>query len=270
MSIFRASGEEALDSLVNAEKTFAQTSIEHGIHESFAKFFADDCIVFAPGPTSGKKLYEKFKDEDQKLFWQPIFATVAKSGELGVTTGPWEMRKADKAVGFGQFASVWKRQTDGNWKVVFDSGTENPQPPDSANEIELLPPNEHDAHVDLARAALERADESLHTTMKEGAGAALIIVAAEQIRVLRDNVSPAVGKSAARLMLAADQSKMTRKNEGGAMSLAGDLAYNYGSYSAERGNVTERGHFLTVWRAEADDVWKVVVDLQKKDPAKTP
>lgn len=266
MSILPVRGEEAIASLVDAEKSFAHTSLERGIRESFLKFFADDAIMFAPGPTNGRKLYEKFKDEDRKLFWQPVFAAIAKSGDFGVTTGPWEMRRSDKPVGFGQFASVWKKQSDGNWKVIFDTGIENPQPSHAPEALELLRPNEPHLHVDLAKAALDRADASLRETMTEGAGSALVLVAAEQIRILRDHVSPAIGKAAARLMLNADTAKTTRKNMGGATSASADLAYKYGSYSAERGNAIERGHFLTIWRAHGDDDWKVIVDLQKKDP----
>ncbi len=224
--------------------------------------------MFAPGPTNGKKIFEKFKDEDRKLFWQPAFAAIAKSGDFGITTGPWEMRRSEKPVGFGQFVSVWKKQNDGNWKVIFDTGIDNPQPKQSPGDVEILRPNDREVHVDLAQSAFDHADESLRNTIKEGAGSALIVVAADPIRVLRDDVSPAIGKPAARLMLNADQSKMTRNNEGGGMSASGDLAYKYGSYSAERGNVTERGHFLTIWRAESDDDWRVIVDLQKKEPEK--
>ncbi|SRR5581483_7719318 len=268
MSILPAFGQDAGQSLVDAEKSFAQTSLDRGIHDSFLKFFADDCVMFAPGPTNGKKIFEKFKDEDRKLFWQPAFAAIAKSGDFGITTGPWEMRRSEKPVGFGQFVSVWKKQNDGNWKVIFDTGIDNPQPKQSPGDVEILRPNDREVHVDLAQSAFDHADESLRNTIKEGAGSALIVVAADPIRVLRDDVSPAIGKPAARLMLNADQSKMTRNNEGGGMSASGDLAYKYGSYSAERGNVTERGHFLTIWRAESDDDWRVIVDLQKKEPEK--
>jgi ketosteroid isomerase-like protein len=268
MSILPASGQDAAQSLVDAEKSFAQTSLDRGIRESFLKFFADDCVMFAPGPTNGKKVFEKFKDEDRKLFWQPAFAAIAKSGDFGITTGPWEMRRSEKPIGFGQFVSVWKKQSDGNWKVIFDTGVDNPQPKQSPGDADILRPADREVHVDLARSAFDRADESLRNTMKESVGSALIVVAAEQIRVLRDDVSPAIGKPAARLMLNADQSKMTRTNEGGEMSASGDLAYKYGSYSAERGNVTEHGHFLTIWRAQGDEDWKVIVDLRKKEPPK--
>ncbi|MEY2545843.1 MAG: hypothetical protein QOG48_960 [Verrucomicrobiota bacterium] len=269
MSILPASAEDAGQSLVDAEKSFAQTSLDRGIRESFVNFFADDAVIFAPGPTNGKKLYEKFEDKGRKLFWQPVFAAIAKSGEFGITTGPWEMRKAesgDKPIAFGQFASVWKKQSDGNWKVLFDTGIDNAKPTQAPATVELLRPNDQEVHVDLARPSFDRADDSLRRTMKEGAGSALIIVAAEQIRVLRDGTLPAIGKAAARLMLNADHAKMARTNEGGGMSESADLAYKYGSYSAERGNVTERGHFLTIWRAQGDEDWKVIVDLQKKEP----
>ena len=42
----------ALQSLVDAERAFAQTATEKGIRDSFLEYFADDAIAFEPAPTS--------------------------------------------------------------------------------------------------------------------------------------------------------------------------------------------------------------------------
>jgi len=34
--------------------------------------------------------------------------------------------------------------------------------------------------------------------------------------------------------------------------------------------VTERGYFLSIWKAERDGAWKIIVDLQKKAPTPSP
>ena len=56
---------------------------------------------------------------------------MARAGDLGYTTGPWEF-KADihdaKSVAWGHFLTVWKRQPDGSWKFAIDLGISNPQP----------------------------------------------------------------------------------------------------------------------------------------------
>jgi ketosteroid isomerase-like protein len=265
----------SLRTVVEAENNFAHTCLERGIRESFLQFFADDSIIFAPEPTNGKKFYTDYEDKGRKLIWLPIFATIANSGDLGVTTGPWEMQKSatDKTpLAFGDFLSIWKKQRDNSWKVIVDVGIDHPEPSKAPGDVQLLPPDEVPAKidVDLARRRLEKAEEMLAEMLKEGAGSALTASASNDVRVLRDNSFPAIGRIAAKLMLSSDNGKMTRTKSGGGMSASGDLAYRYGSYVSERANVTERGHFLTIWKAEGDQDWKILVDLQKKEPEKKP
>jgi hypothetical protein len=71
-------------------------------------------------------------------------------------------------------------------------------------------------------------------------------------------------------MLNSDTAKMTRTSSGGGMSASADLAYRYGAYSADRTNTTEHGYFLSVWKAELNGAWKIIVDLQKKAPTPSP
>src|SRR4030081_2255218 len=78
-----AADENALRAVVESEQNFARTGVERGIRESFLQFFADDSIIFAPEPKNGKKFYTNYEERGQKLIWQPIFATVASSSELG-------------------------------------------------------------------------------------------------------------------------------------------------------------------------------------------
>ena len=47
------------------------------------------------------------------------------------TVGKWERRAkgADGQMGIahGQYITVWKKQSDGRWKAVFDTGGEEPE-----------------------------------------------------------------------------------------------------------------------------------------------
>ena len=265
--------ESAVRAVVEAEQNFARAGIERGIRESFLQFFADDSIIFAPEPKNGKKFYTKYQEKGRKLIWQPIFGTIANSDEFGVTTGPWEMQQSaadSTALGFGQFVSVWKKQRNNSWKVLVDVGVDNPQPSEPPGQIQFLPPNDTlpKDDVDLRREALKKTEISLGGLLKEGAGSAIASSASNDIRVFRENTFPAVGKTAAKLLLSADNGKMTRTTSGSGMSAAADLAYRYGSYVSERANVTERGYYLTIWRAEGDKDWKILIDLQKKAPEK--
>jgi ketosteroid isomerase-like protein len=260
-----------LRTVVEAEKSFARTSVERGIRESFLQFFAEDSVLFTPAPTNGKKFYANYDDKGRQLNWQPIFATVSTAGDFGFTTGPWEMKKNatdEKPVAFGDFVSIWKKQRDNSWKVAVDLGIDHPEPSGPPGEVQLLPPNEtaHGIDVDLQRRALEKAEKTLADALAVDAGATITDFADDAIRVYRENSFPAVGKDAAKLMLGSDHGKVTRKISGGGISSSGDFAYRYGSYSAERANVKEQGYFLAIWRLDSTGQWKIIGDVQKKSP----
>jgi hypothetical protein len=62
-----------------------------------------------------------------RLEWRPITSGLAPGGALGYTVGTWEgvnlgENGARTVRGHGAFVTVWKRQGDGSWKVLFDTG----------------------------------------------------------------------------------------------------------------------------------------------------
>ncbi|PYX88395.1 MAG: nuclear transport factor 2 family protein, partial [Acidobacteria bacterium] len=58
-------------------------------------------------------------------------AEMAASGDLGYTYGTFEFRAKDKdghpIVRYGKYATVWKKQKDGTWKVAMDMGNSAPE-----------------------------------------------------------------------------------------------------------------------------------------------
>ena len=265
-------GEDALQSLVQAEKNFAQVSVEKNIREAFLANLADEGIVFNPGPVNGKELYLKRPVSDAQLRWQPIFADVARAGDMGYTTGPWEYKKDkadEKPVAYGQFLSVWKKQTDGKWKVVLDGGVDNPAPVNKQSSIEIVP-NElvssSEINLKTARRDLAAAEKEFDAASAKDAGAALIDAAAPNIRVFRNGRFPAVGRDAAQLMIGYDHGKLKARSAGSGISRSGDLAYSYGEYTNERLDGIEHGYFVTIWRMSVGGEWQLAVDVRKHDP----
>ncbi len=127
----------ALQAVVETERSFARTSAERGIRESFLAYIAEDGLLFRPGAVNGKKwMLEHPVPPSRKrplLSWQPAFADVARAGDLGYTFGPWEFKEDitdEKPVGYGHFVTVWKRQTDGSWKFAVDLGISHAAPKD--------------------------------------------------------------------------------------------------------------------------------------------
>jgi ketosteroid isomerase-like protein len=65
----------------------------------------------------------QLSDTAYTLSWQPMNAEISKSGDLGFTYGVYELSIKD-SVYKGTYVSIWKKQNDGSWKFVLDSGNE--------------------------------------------------------------------------------------------------------------------------------------------------
>jgi ketosteroid isomerase-like protein len=68
-----------------------------------------------------------------KISWRPTVIYVSPSGEMGFTSGPYEVTEptADgkaRVVGRGSFMTVWKRSADGVWRIVADHGSQDTGP----------------------------------------------------------------------------------------------------------------------------------------------
>jgi ketosteroid isomerase-like protein len=106
-----------------------------------AGFYAPEGAMLAPNrpALSGKHALTKFIAKsftlrDYDIIWHPQKAQVARSGELGYTSGSYEMsfRQPRKKLFFdkGKYLMVWKKQPDGAWKVLFDiSNSDLPSAP---------------------------------------------------------------------------------------------------------------------------------------------
>lgn len=95
------------------------------------EFCATNAAVLAPNTpaATGKKAIGElftafFGFPDFHINWHPTKVGVARSGELGYSTGSYEMSFKDpsgKAVSdHGKYVTIWQRQGSGKWKVIYD------------------------------------------------------------------------------------------------------------------------------------------------------
>lgn len=266
------SPNEAANAMVDAERRFYQTGQEQGTRAAFLAFLADDGIVFRPGPLNGKEVWGKRPETGFDLIWEPTFAAMSRSADLGYDTGPAKWRankKEEKFAGYGHFISIWKKQEDGSWKVALDVGIEHPKPTGQPEQLRMLVPNA-DEQVKSAGARrkalpLEEAQQKFAEAAKANSANAILGVA-EEIRVYREGSFPAIGKDAAGALVKAKSGKMSFEPMGGETSRSSDLAYSYGKYSLNRDGSAESGYFLQIWQTDAVGMWKLVLDWQQALP----
>ncbi|HZR05154.1 MAG TPA: hypothetical protein VFA61_04945 [Candidatus Udaeobacter sp.] len=258
--------EKAVGSLIAAEKAYAKLAGEKGFREASISIFGDDAVIFAPTAVNGKKFWREAKS-DPVISWQPVFASISRSGELGYTTGPWESRKSRDAKtpdAFGHFVTIWQKNKRGVWKIVLDVGLDHPQPRQTEAEIKTYVPKFAPTGAESASADLEKEQRSFAESLKDDEADAIIDNASDDIRVYRSGQLPGVGKKAAEKMLDEEDAKTTRAPSGTGTSNPVDLVYEYGEYKSERHMINEQGIYLCIWRLESDGAWKIALDFQKR------
>jgi ketosteroid isomerase-like protein len=270
-----------LSSLFEAERAFAKHCGEVGIRASFLEFFADDAIVFRPHPVKYK---EAVKDRPAPpnplafaLEWEPIFGEVSAAGDMGYDTGPSVFidKTAEKpAPQYGFFFSVWKKQADGNWKVVLDvGGAETKAPYTGSREAKTAPAMKKKAanakvNVEAERANLLNAERAfLKSAQTAGMAKAFVQHLSRDARVHRNGVHPILGQEAIALFLAKTSFIPTWEPMFADVAQSGDLGYTYGSYELKEANAaSEKGYYARIWKRVANDQWQVVLDTTSPLP----
>jgi ketosteroid isomerase-like protein len=257
--------EKAVGSLIATEKAYAKVAVEKGFRDASIAVFVDDAVIFAPGAVNGKEFWPDAK-KNRVITWRPIFASISRSGELGYTTGPSEYRRSrdtQNPDAFGHFVTIWRKDAKGIWKVALDVGLDHPQPQQAETEIRTELPTSPVPRRESASADLDKTQASFAESLKEDEGDAIIDNASDDTRAYRRGQLPAVGKAAAKKMLGKEDAKTSRAPLGAGTSNPIDLAYEYGEYTSERDDVSQRGIYLRIWRLESDGAWKIALDLQK-------
>ena len=127
--------EASREEILAADRAFSKLSSQKGLTEAFLAFAADDLIKPSEGqqPVFGKEalrgsLQGANAESAYRLTWEPLRAEV--SGDIGYTFGAWTRQKINATESdstlYGNYVTIWKRQADGSWKWVLDTGNATP------------------------------------------------------------------------------------------------------------------------------------------------
>lgn len=122
------------DLLFQLEASFAADVAKYG-HAAFITYFADDGVEIVDGGGINSKDDMRKQPpwpDGTALTWMPVHADMAASGDLGYTYGNYVFTAKNKdgklVTNYGKYTSIWKKQKDGQWKVVVDMGNSSPDP----------------------------------------------------------------------------------------------------------------------------------------------
>ena len=106
------------------ETAFARSMADRDL-AAFTSFISPEAVfVGVGGITRGPKeiaaAWKSFFDTPQAPFaWKPETVEVLESGTLAMSSGPVFDPKGER---IGTYNSTWRRDPDGVWRIIFDSG----------------------------------------------------------------------------------------------------------------------------------------------------
>lgn len=108
------------------EIAFAQTMANRDL-DAFLTFISPEAIFFSGNEAlRGRAEVARawapfFEGPDAPFSWHPDVVEVLDSGKLALSSGPVRLPSGAEA---GRFNSIWRKDADGQWRVVFDKGSQ--------------------------------------------------------------------------------------------------------------------------------------------------
>ena len=256
----------ALLDMVATERAFAARARVVGWKQAFLDYFADDAIGFdsdQSGPAKDQIRSQPDPPKELQLLWEPRYGDIAATGDLGYLTGPSTSINPARNNGMprhSNYASVWKRQADGSFKVVMDVGIPTPGPVtfpqgftrafrDGAFAASGGPatdtPSLRKADDELTKDALRSQVDAYRTRLAPGA------------RLHRGATMPLVGDDAIVTWLRSQPAYTQGEVRYAEAARSGDLGYTWGRYALP----AEKGFYVRAWSRAGDGAWKVALDV---------
>ncbi len=141
----RANDEALVEEVRCVEIAFAE-SVANSDIDAFRNLLHPDARFVGSGVVRGRDeivaAWEPLFGKDRPLLvWRPEIVEVLDSGILALSRGPYRLQVSDAdgklSEEWGTYNSIWLKQPNGAWQIVFDAGSPAAEPP-PANTRRLI------------------------------------------------------------------------------------------------------------------------------------
>jgi ketosteroid isomerase-like protein len=268
-AVYVSNAQDIIDQqgILDAEHDFMTMAKEKNTRDAFVFFLADNAVTFDNnGPQAGKKVWEARQADEAWLYWEPTYSDIAASGDFGFNTGPWEYKPArttEKAVAFGHFITIWKKQNDGQWRAALDIGiSHNSQAEKESLSISKIKPVVS-KKTSVNKGEIFQLEKNFIESLKNQNAYKNIL--STEAHVLRRGEIPYATKDQIEKFLSLPTPQITYHIIDGDIASSGDLAYVYGTATMEvlkdGASQTQQLNYMRIWKKEDGKTWKLVLDI---------
>lgn len=140
-----ATDDEAVREVICAETGFSRAA-EARDRDAFLSYVDPDARFVTGRVARGREEVGEawaavFQPDGPRMRWRPAVVEVTADGKLALSRGPYRsIRTGDDGEAietWGTYISTWRRNADGHWQVLFDTGGEVDMTP-SERDVEVL------------------------------------------------------------------------------------------------------------------------------------
>jgi ketosteroid isomerase-like protein len=259
-----------LQAIVDAEWAFAQTSKETNTVNAFVSHLSPTATFLIQGEeVNGRESWKSREPDNSLLYWYPVYADISSSEDFGYTTGPYSYysdRKDTVPAFRGYYSTVWAKEANGEWKVLFDLGSGI-----STEDSLLLSTSRIKLKLTKKRinkaGALEdllKTDKTYLETLRVSGKSFNPDLFSEEGRIHRPRQLPIIGAEKIKLFKEENQ-KFEHTALNGKIATSGDMGYTYGKTKVTLNKEgTERVldlSYFRIWKKEDSVHWKIVLDV---------
>ena len=116
--------------LLQSDKAFSDLSMQKGMKAAFLEVLDSNGVLIRSNylPIVGANAIDYLlqqNDTSYSINWQPQQAVVSQSADMGYTFGVYAVHpKYQDTVLYGTYVNIWKKDVNGVWKIVLDTGNE--------------------------------------------------------------------------------------------------------------------------------------------------
>lgn len=256
--------------VIEAERAFAADGWALGLDAALLKWAAEDAIMIAGGAVRRTEArldpQAPLDPSAPPIAWWPTWAGIARSGDLGFTSGPVEVGGMRR----GHYFTVWRRQADGGWKWVYDGGVgaSAVSAPGPASEPAVLPTSVLESpSADAAMSEVRTVEAVLAASALRDQKQAHLSLLASDARLHVDRLPPAIGAAQFPAVLDAwpRTLELSPPLDGGA-SAAGDMVWTYGRVVWDDAASSGAGYYVHLWQKRTRG-WMLAFAQIVEDPS---
>jgi len=266
-SAFSQKNNHTINSLIKADHRLQKEIANNGINKGFSKLSDKLSTTFKTEPVDIKSFYANSPIDSNIYNLETATAYIAKSGDFGITTGPYnDSKKQNADLFYGNYIAVWRSSTQKVWKLILHANIPSPTyEPVIQTKLEI-PANEQYSRllgpikIQLRKDIVFSTDELLGKGLSYLGNKSFLEYYSTNVKLFLADFDTLQGVDEIIPFYDQQGIKILSKPINSNRSFSGDLAYTYGAASLTIKNEKKFYSYVRIWQIQPDMKWYIIID----------